>query len=43
MATTVSQSYTDAQNMSVTRKDGVITKVSLWVTGHPASDTTRIV
>lgn len=41
MATIVSQSYTPSQNVSITRKDGVIVKVSLWVTGRPASDTRR--
>lgn len=41
MATTVSQSYTSSQNVSITRRDGVITLVTLWVTGAPASDTRR--
>lgn len=43
MATSVSQNYTDAQNMSVTRKNGVITKVTLWTTGNTADKTVRIV
>lgn len=41
MATTVSQSYTPSQNVSITRRDGVISLVTLWVSGHPASDTRR--
>jgi hypothetical protein len=43
MATTVNQTYTDAQNMSVTHKDGVIMKVTLWTTGNSADKTVRIV
>lgn len=43
MATTVNQTYSAPQNMSVTRKNGVITKVSLWTTGNTADKTVRIV
>lgn len=41
MATTVSQTYTPSQNVSITRKGGVITLVTLWVTGNPAKETRR--
>lgn len=41
MATTVSQSYTSSQNVSITRREGVITLVTLWVSGNPASETRR--
>lgn len=41
MATIVSQSYTASQNVSITRRDGVITLVTLWVTGNPAKETRR--
>ena len=41
MATTVSQSYTSSQNVSITRKGGVIVKVSLWTTGASADKTVR--
>lgn len=42
MATKVYTTYTASMNQSVTVKDGVITKVSDWVTGVPGS-TNRIV
>lgn len=42
MATTVSQTYTSAQNVSVTKRDGVLTLVTLWVSGPDASQTVRI-
>lgn len=42
MATTVKQTYTSAQNVSVTVKDGVLTKVTLWVSGQDAGKTQRI-
>lgn len=42
MATTVAVTYTAAQNMSVTRKNGVLTKVTLWTTGANGKDTQRI-
>lgn len=41
MATTVSQTYTPSQNVSITRRDGVISLVTLWVTGNPANMTRR--
>lgn len=42
MATTVAVKYTAAQNVSVTHKDGVLTKVTLWTTGNGGKDTQRI-
>lgn len=35
--TTVTQNYTRTRNVSVTVRDGRIDKVTLWVTGVPAS------
>lgn len=42
MATTVQQKYTASLNVSVTVKDGVTTKVTLWQTGVTGS-TERVV
>lgn len=42
MATTVSQTYSAAQNMSVTHKNGMLVKVTLWTTGAAGKDTVRI-
>jgi hypothetical protein len=42
MATTVAQTYTAAQNMSVTHKEGRLVKVTLWTTGNGGKDTVRI-
>lgn len=41
MATSVSQSYTSSQNVSITKRDGVITLVTMWTTGNPAKSTVR--
>lgn len=41
MATTVSQTYTSSQNVSITTRDGVISLVTLWVSNKPES-TSRI-
>lgn len=43
MATTVEQTYRPAQNMSVTKRNGVLTKVTLWTSGDDATKTVRIV
>lgn len=43
MATNVTQTYTSSLNVSVTVKDGVTTKVTLWVSGDTADKTQRIV
>lgn len=43
MATLVAQSYTAARNSSVTTRDGVITRVTLWTTGSDAKQTERII
>lgn len=37
MNTTVNQTYTPSLNVSVTEKDGAVTRVTLWVTGAPSS------
>lgn len=37
MTTKVSQTYTSSLNLSLTVKDGVVTKVTTWVTGVPLS------
>lgn len=42
MATTVAQTYTPAQNVSVTKRDGVLVGVTLWTTGAKGTDTQRI-
>lgn len=42
MATTVETTYRPAQNMSVTHKNGVLTKVTLWTTGDAGTKTVRI-
>lgn len=42
MTTKVTQSYTPAQNVSVTVKNGVLTKVTLWTSGASGKDTVRI-
>lgn len=42
MATTVTQDYTPSLNVSVTVKDGVVTKVTKWVTGSDATRTERV-
>lgn len=39
MATEVSTSYTSSQNVSITVRDGRISKVTLWVTG--VADSTK--
>ena len=39
--TEVSQTYTSSQNVSVTVRDGHISKVTLWTTGATASETIR--
>lgn len=41
--TTVNVTYTASQNVSITRKAGVITKVTLWTSGNTAKQTQRIV
>lgn len=41
MATNVQQTYTPTLNVSVTTRDGVISLVSLWVTGNDAVETKR--
>ena len=42
MATTVAQTYSSTQNMSVTHKGGRLVKVTLWTTGAKGKDTVRI-
>jgi len=42
MTTTVSQTYTASLNVSVTERDGVPTRVTLWTTGVTGS-TRRVV
>jgi hypothetical protein len=37
MATNVNVKYTPSLNMSVTKRNGRITKVTTWVTGVPKS------
>lgn len=41
MATEVVQTYTASQNVSITIRDESIDLVTVWVTGHPATDTNR--
>lgn len=41
MATNVQQTYTSGLNVSITTRDGVISLVSLWVTGDSATQTKR--
>lgn len=37
MSTKVTQTYTSSLNLSLTVKDGVVTKVTTWVTGVSGS------
>jgi hypothetical protein len=43
MATKVEVTYTPSQNVSVTHRDGVLSKVTLWTSGAEGKDTVRIV
>lgn len=41
MATRVKATYTPTLNLSITKRDGRIVKVTSWRTGNPASKTKR--
>jgi hypothetical protein len=40
MATKVSQKYTSSHNISITKRNGEVSKVTLWQTGVPGSTQT---
>jgi hypothetical protein len=41
MTTNVSQQYTSSLNLSVTVRDGMVSRITTWVSGAPGTETHR--